>query len=237
MNTWTAAVRRGPGTGKRVAAWGVVLVLGGLGVLFLDAAGVDPMLLTRDPTASSGANPATGSVSILGSMAWAAGAASCLTAAAAIRHLGPRRRVRFLAGLGLFCLGLGIDDTLLVHEYYLAELLGVPELVTYAAIAATAIAFTVVNAEALKASRHLLLLALAVVGLGGSVALDIIVPLGSTLEPLEDVAKIWGLAAFVSFAAAEALDALRPLVAIARRRMERPQPPAMGQTGPSAPPV
>ncbi len=100
----------------------VSLVMGGAGLAAVMLERVEGIgHLTRDTTALAGVPWWTGAVSRLTSLCWAVAAtANILAAQGSVRSLrGP------LLSLGLLCVALGIDDTMLVHEAVMPRF-GVP---------------------------------------------------------------------------------------------------------------
>jgi hypothetical protein len=140
-----------------------------------------------------------GVISNLGVMLWMAAAAICLFTAlmAYTARAGSARTGLFVAG-GLFTLWLGIDDFFLVHEEVLPQV-GIPQIITYAAYAATGLVYLFVAWRFILTSRLSLFL-VAGFGLAGSMGLDAIVDSEAPFWVfLEDGLKFVGIAFWVGF--------------------------------------
>jgi hypothetical protein len=122
---------------------------GALTVLLMGAVGmasvvrdIPARLLIGDPAALVDAPFYLGAVTLLRSGLLAAAAGGCLTAAWVLRGRAARD-AEFLAALGTFLAALAVDDKFQIHEAVLGQVLGVPELLTFAAIGAVALGGTV----------------------------------------------------------------------------------------------
>lgn len=133
---------RTPPLGRRLGAatapWlYVVGVIGPLAAVALATLvlGVEPSRLLRDPNAYSVQAFYVGFFSNMGVLAWWTAAVSCLTAAAALHRRGRDAEWAAVAAGGSLSAVLGLDDFLMLHEAFVPDHLGLPELLPLAAYA------------------------------------------------------------------------------------------------------
>jgi hypothetical protein len=155
--------------------------------------GVVVETLTKDPaTVADDIHPNSGVLSIVGSIGWFVSAALLFLAASVRRPAGHDRAVpRALWSFGVIAAIWGLDDSLLLHDYWLLNR-GVPEVVTFAVMAFAAVVAAVAHRKVVLRT-DLVLLALAGLGFGMSIALD----LPGKAEHLEDLAKLWAIGLLV----------------------------------------
>lgn len=184
---------------------------------------VDVAEMMTEATTHLQVSPHVGFASALGLFAWAAAAGAALLGASLLHGLlagrseAPREvaLLSSLAGLTSFLL---LDDAFRFHEYVLPAA-GIPELVTYAAIAAATLAILVLFRREILAGPWTLLL-LALLFLGGSVVWDVVtqeldgVGLGYNIEVfVEDGLKLIGIAFWTAWIGCHAHGAVRAAVA------------------------
>lgn len=204
------SVRR---TGTATAPW--LYAVGVIGPLAAVAAatlvfGVEPSRLLRDPNAYSVQAFYVGFFSNIGVLAWWTAAVSCLTAAAAMHPRGRDAGWAAVAVGGTLSAVLGLDDLLMIHEAFVPDYLGLPELLPLAAYAA-AMAWYLWRFRAFHLSMDTGLLAAALVLLGLSVAADLAYSDAYDGLPvlLEDGSKFGGICAWAAYHAAAACRFLR----------------------------
>jgi hypothetical protein len=111
----------------------------------------------------------------------------------------------FFTAAAAFTSWLALDDLFMIHEDVLPQL-GVPEAITYGLYAAAAAGYFLLSWRAILASRRALM-ASAMVLLGTSVAIDVLVQSDSTVRVfVEDGAKLLGILAWTSFHVTAALQ-------------------------------
>lgn len=179
----------------------VVLAVGVVSV----ATGHSVATFTMEPTTALGGAPYVGAVSSLGCYGWAAAIGIFLLGACLLYDGMRRRDAAFLACSALITGYLLADDAFTLHEAVLPAV-GIPEFVTYLAILAVIGAYAAAFHAEIRRSAWLFL-GLAVLLLGGSVAVDaaweILEPArGANIEQLaEDAAKLLGISSWVGYAA------------------------------------
>ncbi len=168
-------------------------------------------VLMKDPLAVAHATKTCchfyyGLVSNLGIMIWSAGAAVSLFAALLLFCADrPRAEMLFFTAAAAFTSWLALDDLFMIHEDVLPQL-GEPEAITYGLYAAAAAGYFLLSWRAILASRRALM-ASAMVLLGTSVAIDVLVQSDSTVRVfVEDGAKLLGILAWTSFHVTAALQ-------------------------------
>lgn len=126
-----------------LAAAGAGILLLVAGVYALSAyQGVEPWMLTGDPTALTDSRWWLGFLSNLGIMLWSAAAAMCALGTVLVHRSGwGGRSTLFLLASTALCLALAVDDAFLLHEEVLPAHLGIPEKAVYAAYAVAALAY------------------------------------------------------------------------------------------------
>lgn len=161
---------------------------------------IGPLDLLVDPAEVTGAPWYLGAISTANLHVWAvAGALYALVG------VGGRHRDRRLANASLWLAALTLvvllDDQLLLHEIVVPWLLGVPELVAFAAYG-TAITIIVLRYHrVLLEQPEVVLLVLAVVALATSVALDVVGWDTTTRRFAEEACKLLGALAWAAFPA------------------------------------
>ena len=153
-----------------------------------------------------------GAVSNLGILIWCSAAVVCMFAAAQLyQRRQDMKSVRFMAYAGLFTAFLMFDDLFLAHERVFPILLGIPDLVTYGLYGLIALVYFGLFWKVIL--RHdVLLLAIGLLALGTSVAVDILVPMFGSNEHsatqfkgtlshwvIEDGSKFVGISAWAGF--------------------------------------
>ncbi|MDO5699791.1 MAG: hypothetical protein Q4G51_17645 [Dermatophilus congolensis] len=181
-----------------------VLVMLGVALTYVFA-DIPVEVLTSEPTTQADVPPYTGSVSTLGVMGWSAAIGIFLLGAALLYEKLERREAAFLAYGAIFTAYLAVDDAFALHESVFPSI-GIPEEAVYAGILLLTIIYAWLFRPQIKAAAWLFL-ALAVMALAGSVAVDVIWQLldpssGYALQMLvEDGLKLVGIAAWVAYAA------------------------------------
>lgn len=196
---------------RRVTIWVVVpvgaVVVGILAVAKLREVPVTDLL--RDPTATLDGAWYVGMFSTVGVALWAATAAMCLVALAAAP---PPQLKRLLVAGAVVSLMLGFDDGLLLHET-IKNNVGVPSMVTVGFYAVVALALFVPLSGYIASRADFVVLLVALVGFGISVALDFGGEAGLPTPPLaeviEDVAKFLGIAVWAYYFGGVAAGAIR----------------------------
>lgn len=177
--------------------WFAVLGFMTLGMVTLEALGPDIKDFTRDPGAISEIPWWKGGVSLLGTMLWAAAAMAFAIGAS----VEASDRGYFMA-MTVASAGLGLDDTLRIHENAVPEILGVNEKIVFGVYGlALLVLFWRHRHRMLR--HHPVPIVMTGVGLAASIALDLLFdrPGQSNLAgSLEDVPKAWAIAALAAFA-------------------------------------
>ncbi|MGI8622068.1 MAG: hypothetical protein ACR2NB_00965 [Solirubrobacteraceae bacterium] len=181
------------------------------------AAGAPLHDLLRDAASGPGVDPWTGLLAIAGLMGWVAAAAACGVTGLALRARGESRRGRFMLATAALLGLLAADDGFQFHEGIGAELLGIPDLATYAVLGGAVLAWLWSFRDEILATELGMLLA-AFGGVGMTVGLDV---LGVVPIQVEDPFKLVGIAAFVVWAVRESLEALEAL-AVPHERAQAP---------------
>lgn len=171
--------------------------------------------LTRDALQVLEAPPYIGIVSTIGGLIWSGTAAVCLFGAALLRRRGVAPEgARFLLAGGLVTLLLLLDDVFMLHDVVLPLHVGIPEPVVYLVNTLVVLGFLAVFRTAIG-QTDFLLLALAFIGLGCSVGVDIVdmlVPFGLRgLFLVEDGAKLFGIVSWAGY-----------FVTVSLRHVDRP---------------
>lgn len=211
----------GPSLGRRMAAttapWlYAVGVIGPLAAVLTATLvfGVEPSRLLRDPNAYSVQTFYVGFFSNIGVLAWWTAAVSCLTAAAALHPRGgDAERAAVTAG-GLLSAVLGLDDLFMVHEAFVPDYLGLPELLPLAVYAA-AMLWYLWWFRAFHLAMDVGLLAAALVLFGLSVGADLAYSDAYDGMPvlLEDGSKFAGICAWAAYHTTAACRLIRGGVA------------------------
>ena len=153
--------------------------------------------LLKDPVAILEKPFYFGFLSQLGIFIWAAMIAICfLTARVLLLNASHYSLRRFFTYSGLFVLMLGLDDVFLLHEEVFSRLLGIPEVLVYASYASLAIAYLWTFRKIILRSGYTLL-AVAWVGFGLSIGLDVLNPPYINPYFFEDSFKFIGLVAWL----------------------------------------
>lgn len=170
--------------------------------------------LTRDPSETTGSPWYLGMTSSLGAVGWSSAAAAFALGAAVTYSLGGRRRTTASLATGsAFTLVLLVDDVLLLHDDVVPRILPVEEEGIFAAYAFAGIAWLAAYFREMQAAV-LLLVGVAGLGLGTSVAIDLVWDSEGDWRLLaEDGTKfvgIWSWAAAAAFlAGGGVIDAAR----------------------------
>ncbi|MHB9032178.1 MAG: hypothetical protein ACYC6L_03915 [Anaerolineae bacterium] len=176
---------------------GIVLTTGALFALlywFHTRTNVPFLQFTRDAVALRGAPWYTGVISLLGIMAWSAGAGAAFLGAGITR--GSWRR--YLLGGGLITAWLALDDALLLHEVVVPRTLGAPERLVYAVYIAGVLIFLAAHRRRVMASAWpLLAAALGLLAL--PVFADILHLIGDTREMLLAGCKLAGILCWAGY--------------------------------------
>mgnify|MGYP000848481823 FL=1 len=142
-------LRVADGALRQLARIWPLLAAAGAGILLLVAGvyalsvyqGVEPWMLTGDPTALTDSRWWLGFLSNLGIMLWSAAAAMCALGTMLLYRVGAGgRSMLFLLASTALCLALAVDDAFLLHEEVLPAHLRIPEKAVYAAYAVAALA-------------------------------------------------------------------------------------------------
>lgn len=169
--------------------------------------GITAMDLMSDPVELTGTPWYLGGVATLNLFLWAAASALLLVAAAGLWPQD-RRFAAALGAIGLLTAVVALDDRFLVHELVLPHF-GVPEVVAYGAYAVLAVGLAAAFGRLLLGRTETWLLALAVLAMGLSVALDL-TGIDSTVRRVaEETAKMVGAAALTLFPATVLVRRLR----------------------------
>jgi hypothetical protein len=174
----------------------------------------DPRLVYVDPLAAAElaekcCSRSFGFASSIGVLYWAAAAACCGLAAAALwRGTTPRAKVRMLTTAALFTGFLCLDDLFMLHESVLPRL-GVPEIVTFGSYALIAGAYLAINWRLIRTEEPLLFLLSL-----GCLALSVLVDRHGHdgklwLLILEEGSKLMGVAGWSTYHIRRAYGALR----------------------------
>jgi hypothetical protein len=157
--------------------------------------------VTRDIADEAGVGPFTGALSNLGILVWCATAAVTLFAGAITSKLGEKRQASFLFCFGLLTLILLFDDLFMLHEELVPRYLGVPDALTYAALAGLTAASLIGFRDVIWRSEYLPL-GLALGFFSFSVAVDVTdgLSVGSDwMYLVEDGAKFLGIVSWAGY--------------------------------------
>lgn len=191
---------RPPWTAVAVAlAAGVALAaLAPLGQL-VTGGSVTAVELISDPAETNDITWFAGGVASLNMFLWAAASALCAVGAAGLWRAEPRL-ARALGALALLSTVILVDDRFLLHELVLPHY-GLPEPVSYVAYALAGALYVIAFWRVLSRHQASWLLALALVGMGLSVLLDMTGIDSDVRRVAEESAKMVGAAALVGFPA------------------------------------
>lgn len=165
----------------------------------LTGGSVSAVELISDPVESHDIAWFAGGLASITMFLWA-GAAALLAVGAVGLWRDERPLARALAALALLTVVVLLDDRFLLHELVLPHF-GVPELVSYLAYALAGAAIVLVFWRVLLRYEASWLLALALVGMGLSVLLDLTGIDSDVRRVAEESAKMIGAAALVAFPA------------------------------------
>lgn len=165
--------------------------------------GVGVETLTRDTSAVLSGSPFAGLLSQLGGMIWSSAATLWLAMTVLTRRVDPAVS-RFALAMATLTTYLGLDDMFLLHEAVFPEMMGIPEKVVLASIAAASCACAFVFRHRLAGHRPALF-ALAVGLLASSVLLDMldgqkVIPIYSIAMLAEDGLKWLGICSWCAYA-------------------------------------
>lgn len=193
----------GPIRWRAVAGWllGLAALLAALGLA--DRAGYPTKDFTSDPSTVGDFEWWKGSVSLAGTALWFASAAVFTVASWA----SPIDR-RFLRAMAVVSGGLGLDDSLRVHETILPVTFHISEHRAFFAYGLALAAVAWVFRHRLLA-KHPVPAAAFALGMTASIASDVVLRgVNDKGVWFEDVPKAWALVALLAFALLEARDAV-----------------------------
>jgi hypothetical protein len=171
-------------------------VLLGLVVFLNGSQGIAIADLTRDPSAIVEAGIHLGFLSQMGILFWSASATVCLLTAAITKYKAERLR-KFLLASGFISLGLGLDDTFLLHETFFPRF-GIPEklvFLTYAGI----ILLWLIRFHRTIFRTEFVLLGISLLFFGASIAQDIVTLRFINPYLIEDGAKLIGIVSWLAY--------------------------------------
>lgn len=181
-----------------LAALAVLIGLVPVGALLLR--GVSPDTLTRDIFATTGDAVYVGLLSNAGILGWAVGGITWLLCAVILARVAPSHTLRPLAlGAGLFTLWLLADDALMLHEYVLPRLTGVPEHFFILSYGVSALALLVLGASRILRTNYLLLLLAGGLFAGSILSDELMLQTGAQLL-VEDGLKFAGIVVWAAYA-------------------------------------
>jgi hypothetical protein len=176
------------------AGAGILLLVAGVYALSVYQ-GVEPWMLTGDPTALTDSRWWLGLLSNLGIMLWSAAAAVCaLGTYLLFRADAGRWPTLFLLMSTGMRLALAIDDAFLLHEEVLPAHLGIPEKAVYSAYAAMTVAYVLVFGRMLVATEYVILL-VSLACFAASIAIDLF----TYAMFIEDALKFAGIVFWVLY--------------------------------------
>ena len=178
----------------------VIAFLGIIGVYVLSMyTGIPVSWLTRDPAAVTNSSFCIGILSNLGIMLWSAATTICFLAAFLLsRYNRNHQIICFLISSGILCLILTLDDALMLHEEVIPTYLHIRQGVVYIGYCLLAAGYAMVFWPLLLDTDHLLLL-LASLFLGLSVAMDKLLPLTDIETFFEDSLKFTGIVFWLAY--------------------------------------
>jgi len=154
--------------------------------------------LTRDPSDIVGVPFYVGFLSQIGIFFWAASAAVCMFSATVLSKRPDNIEIkRFLFVSGLLTLVLGLDDIFLLHESVFTYL-GVPEKVVFFTYAGFVLLYLLEFYSVILNTEYILLL-IALIFFGVSIALDLFYLPGLNPFLFEDGAKIAGIVSWLFY--------------------------------------
>lgn len=154
--------------------------------------------LTADPAVSFNAHPVTGIGSYIGMIMWCTAAVVCLFSAAFLKVTGNETDFLFLLCSGLLSLMLLIDDAFMFHEAIFPWYFHLPQYAVYAGYMLITLAYLFYFRKHILNSEYLIL-ALALLLFGASVAGDFVLPQEGLAYLVEDAFKLFGLAAWMVY--------------------------------------
>ncbi len=208
MTLSVSAVTRGVRLSNCIAA-GVlasICFLVFVAILFLRG-DADVSTYLRDPAVVFGYSPFAGIISYFGIFATFSAAAICLFASAHSQHDSA-----LLRAIGLFGLLIASDDLLMLHEEVFPNSVGIPERLVFISYFLIAAGIAVLHRAAILRGPTTGLI-LAIMLLGGSVVVDILVEYSPAEVVVEDGLKFVGLIVWSVYwinRASAAVVALRP---------------------------
>lgn len=170
--------------------------------------GITVLELFSDPAEVEGFPWYVGAVHDLNLFVWVAGATSFLVAAVGLRGRDTALS-RALAWLGLFTVLFLLDDRFMLHEVVYPWLLGAQETVVFVVYALLLGVLLVVFRQTLMRQPECILAVVGLLGLGASVALDVLGIDHDARRVAEEVAKLLGATAWAMFPAAIIVRHLR----------------------------
>lgn len=156
---------------------------------------------TRDPLGFTGIPVYTGSISNLGVMIWSGAVAICFFSWSILRSVAVAdQTTKLLLAGGIVTLVLALDDLFMLHEVVFPDNLGVPEEIVYASYAALILWLLIAFRKTILQSSFLLLV-LAILGFGISIASDAVAPYVAipAMYLFEDGGKLFGIVSWASY--------------------------------------
>ena len=207
---------------KRVTTWLAASSAFALAI-HVASAHVEASRLFDDPNTFGRARPWWGSLSIAGSMLWAAASTACILGVLVLRRLGHGKTeaVRFLIATGVLAAAAGADDSLLIHEDFMPFHLGIDENFVLAAWGLVIAAWVIRFGSSLLGSETVLLV-LAGVSLGASMAIDVGVV--DVEGAAEEVLKLVGIATFTAYCWLEVIERISAALELSPSQSSRRTP-------------
>ena len=155
-----------------------------------------PEVLTRDPLTLAGLPLYYGFFSNLGVMLWASAAAVNFLGAAVLP--GDRRKFLFMIVSGILLGCLALDDVYQFHDSVFPRLFNMREYITFSVYSLVLIAYLYYFRHVIFSSSNYLLLAAALLALGSSMLIDVVLDYVLVYAPralifIEDGPKILGI--------------------------------------------
>ncbi|MEN8160296.1 MAG: hypothetical protein ABFS41_09525 [Myxococcota bacterium] len=196
----------------RTAALYLALLMAAAGLCgaafwYLERHGLNPNLLFGDPAKATQSPFYLGVFSILGLLLWTASALLCGVGARLATSAGLRR---FLAGGAALTLLLLVDDWLLLHDHVGPVLLHVPQKLFFAAYAALAGGWLLVNRRTVLTETPIAYLAAALVLGAASVFIDTRIPHTRVASVAEDSFKLLAIVSWTFYFARITGRSLQP---------------------------
>ncbi len=154
--------------------------------------------MTGDPAMVYGAHPFTGLISNVSVLLWSVTASVCLFSYLVLKNRHPSGKLHFLLSSGLITTMLCLDDLFMLHEAVFPWHLRIPQNLVYVGYILAVGGYLTYYAKHIFQSEYILLL-VALVFLGLSMAGDLVLPQEGVAYFIEDALKLFGIGTWLLF--------------------------------------